>query len=187
MHNSTSSVAEPAVATPSRHRRLPARLRARVAWSALLLLATTAPWLRADAEGTAGHIHGVEQAVTVLVAPVTERRVVRNDDGGYDVWLFGGTPWPKVRERIEGAVEVKLTLPGGWRIAKATWIEADLAFWLDVASVDGAGGEPIRARVTRDLASVLVELRDCGVARDAGRWAPPFAPMPVNLLHGPIR
>ena len=158
-----------------------------VARLALTLAVAAAPWLRADAEGASGHVHAVEQAATTLVAPVTERKVVRNDDGGYDVWLFGGSTWDKVRERIEGAVEVKISLPGGWRIAKATWIEADRAYWLDILSVDAPAGEPIRARVTRDLETVLIELRDCGVARDAGRWAPPFAPMPVNLLHGPIR
>jgi hypothetical protein len=159
----------------------------RVAWLGLVALCAVMPWLRADAEDAGIHIHAVEQAVTILVAPVTERRVVRNDEGGYDVWLFGGSSWPKVRERIEGAVEVKLTLPGGWRIAKATWFEADLAYWLELVNVENADHEPIRARVTRDLESVLVEVRDCGVAKDAGRWAPPFAPMPVNLLHGPIR
>lgn len=179
----------PAIATnvPTRARALDRGRtnRLRAGWTAIALLFAAGVSPLADADPGSTRVHPVEEAVATLIAPVTSRVVVRNDEGGYDVWLRGDTAWDKARERIAGAHDVKLALSGGWRIAKATWIDADKAYWLDMTTA--ADAEPLRVRVTRDLQTVLVELRDCGVAKDAGRWAPPYAPMPVNLLHGPIR
>ncbi len=127
-------------------------------------------------------VHPVETAVTPMVGPIRGRQVLRNDDGGYDVVLRGATAFAKVNERVEGVVEVGLELPGGWKIAKATWVEGERAWWLDLE-----GHDQVRARLTRDLDGVQVELRDCGRAKDAPTWAPPYAPLPVSLPHGPLR
>ncbi len=126
--------------------------------------------------------HPAEAALTLFVQPIVARRVVRNDDGGYDIWLHGDADFEKVRKRIRDAASVHLELPGAWRIAKATWLDADRSWWLDL---DGNG--ELRVRVPRDAAGTLMELKDAGLRTDAPPWAPPFAPLPLNLVHGPIR
>jgi hypothetical protein len=126
--------------------------------------------------------HPAEAAVGLFIEPLLARTVVRNDDGGYDVWLRGGAPFEKVRERLATGARVRLELPGGWRLAKATCLDPDRSYWLDL---EGAG--ELRIRATRDGDGTLFELKDAGLQRDAPPWVPPYAPLPLNLVHGPIR
>lgn len=135
----------------------------------------------ATADSGRPHRHPVEEALAPVLGSVTARLVVRNGDGGYDVWLRGTAPLAKVGERLQGAAAVKLELPSGWRVARAEWMAEEQAWWVQLA-----GPGEVDARVTRDVAGTQVELRDCGVAAAAEPWAPAFAPMPVVAPHGAL-
>ncbi len=134
----------------------------------------------ADAGGP--RAHPAEEGLALFLAPLEHRQVVRNEDGGYDIWMHGGAKWAQVRGRLEAANKVAFEMPGGWRIQKAVWLDADRSFWLDL---NGPG--ELRVRATRDGEGALFELRDAGLKEDAPPWAPPFTPLPLNLVHGPIR
>lgn len=126
--------------------------------------------------------HPAEAGLRLFLDPLVYRHVVRNDDGGYDIWLHGEAPWTKVRGRIEQATRVGFEMPGGWWIEKAVWLDADRSYWLDL---DGPG--ELKVRASRDGKGTLFELKYAGLRQDAPPWAPPYAPLPPNLVHGPIR
>lgn len=143
----------------------------------LLVLSTVA-----IADDAGPRAHPAEAGLSLFLAPLEYRQVVRNEDGGYDIWMHGGAKWGKVRGRLEAASKVGFEMPGGWRIQKAVWLDADRSFWLDLS-----GPGELRVRATRDGEGALFELRDAGLKEDAPPWAPPFTPLPLNLVHGPIR
>lgn len=149
------------------------------AWT-VIALALIAGVAHADGEGP--RRHPAEEGLGLFIAPIALRQVVRNDDGGYDIWMHGEAEWALVRGRFEQATKVGFEMPGGWRIAKALWLDADRSYWLDLT-----GPGELRVRATRDGSGTLLELRDAGLRADAPPWAPPFAPLPLNLVHGPIR
>lgn len=123
-----------------------------------------------------------EAAAAVLVAPLQMRAVIRNGDGGYDVWLQGNMEFEKTIETARKAITAKRALFGTLRLERWTPIDADKTVLVDLV-----GGErPWRLRLSRHLTGSMVEIEEAGDAEQAQRWTPPFRPQPVYLLHGPV-
>lgn len=121
-----------------------------------------------------------EAAAAEWVGPLEQRHVVRNGDGGLDVWLIGAAKFDDAVEAVRRALSAKKALQGGWRVDKWTYLEPDRSYLLDLSGSD----MPLRMRLTRHLTGSLIELQQAGVAAEAPRWTPPFRPLPVLLLHG---
>lgn len=123
-----------------------------------------------------------ESAAAVLVTPLQQRHVVRNSDGGYDVWLLGGLEFEKTIEVARKAISAKRILFGSLRLERWTPIEADKTVLVDLTG----GARPWRLRLSRHLTGSMVEIEDAGDPEQAPRWTPPFRPQPIFLLHGPV-
>ncbi len=129
------------------------------------------------------NIHPAEAAFTLFAKPVVRRTVVRGDRQALDVWLVSKQPFAKTGERLQQAAAVQLTLPHGYKVVRATWLDADQTWWVDLVG----GTHEVRARVSRHRDGSLLVLGGLGHKRDAKPWAPPYKPLPINLPHGPIR
>lgn len=122
----------------------------------------------------------LESAVATWIAPVAQRLVVRNADGGLDVWLIGAGPFDAAMEAVRHAATARTTYDGGVRAHGWTYLEPDRSYLVDA----NVGDEPVRLRLTRHVKGTLVELQQTGTAAEAQRWVPPFRPQPVLMLHG---
>ncbi|MSQ82954.1 MAG: hypothetical protein EXR77_08560 [Myxococcales bacterium] len=122
----------------------------------------------------------LETAVSSWVAPLQQRLVVRNGDGGLDVWLIGATAFEVAVETVKRAVAARKTLDGGITLQRWTFLEPDKSWLLDLQVAD----EALRLRLTRHVTGSLFELQQTGTAAEAPRWTPPYRPQPVYLLHG---
>ena len=114
------------------------------------------------------------------MAPLQQRLVVRNGDGGLDVWLVGATAFEVAVETVKRAVAARKTLDGGITLQRWTYLEPDKSWLLDLQVAD----EALRLRLTRHVTGSLFELQQTGTAAEAPRWTPPYRPQPVYLLHG---
>ena len=121
----------------------------------------------------------LESAVATWIAPVGQRLVVRNGDGGLDVWLIGGSPFDTAIEAIRRAVSARQPYDGGVRALGWTYLEPDRTYLVDARVAE----EPVRLRLSRHMSGCLVELQQTGTAAEAPRWTPPFRPQPIALLH----
>ncbi len=122
----------------------------------------------------------LEAAVATWIAPVGQRLVVRNADGGLDVWLIGANPFAEAIEAVRKAATARTAYDGGVRARGWTYLEPDKSYLVD----GNVGDDPVRLRLTRHGSGTLVELQQAGTAAEAPRWVPPFRPQPVLMLHG---
>jgi len=152
----------------------------------LCLMAAAKPLLavpptdRPTAQVPAGEL---ETAALSLASPVTQRRVVRNERGLYDVWLLTASDFEQVTRSVHQAVGGKRLVPGGLRFDRVTWLEPDRSYLVDLVS----GGKFQKLRLSRHLQGSLLECADAGLASEAPRWTPPYHPRPLLLWHGPVR
>jgi hypothetical protein len=122
----------------------------------------------------------LEAAVATWIAPVAQRLVVRNADGGLDVWLVGAGPFDAAMQAVRKAASARTTYDGGARAHGWTYLEPDRSYLVEAV----VGEDPVRLRLTRHVTGTLVELQQTGTAAEAPRWVPPFRPLPVLMLHG---
>ncbi|MBM4346071.1 MAG: hypothetical protein FJ100_22085 [Deltaproteobacteria bacterium] len=122
----------------------------------------------------------LESAVATWIAPVAQRLVVRNADGGLDVWLVGAGPFDAAIEAVRKAASARTAYDGGVRARGWTWLEPDKSYLVETS----VGDDMVRLRLTRHGRGALVELQQTGTASEAPRWVPPYRPQPVLLLHG---
>ncbi|MCO4760417.1 MAG: hypothetical protein KC502_02860 [Myxococcales bacterium] len=128
-------------------------------------------------------ISAAERAITLFAKPVSSRLVVRADSNDLDVWLISNVAFAKSGERLSAAAAARLALPGGFAVQRATWLEPDGTWWVDVMGQ----GKKLRVLAKRHGKGTLFVLRGLGHSSDAQPWAPPYRPLPLNLPHGPLR
>lgn len=149
--------------------------------AALCVASAALPWA-VVASGAGADRHPAELAAEQLGKQVTERLVVSDEEGGFDVWLFSDAPADKMRQRLELAQQAGVTLKGGYVVA--TLYEGDHDGSLTVAL---KGPNPLQLRVTPHLEGTLLVVPGVGRAGEAPAWAPAYHPLPISLPHGPLR
>ena len=158
---------------------------ARVARQTLLLtalcLGLAAPVHAAAPSPTAPRTE-VEAAAQELVAPIQRRLTVRNDSGGYDVWLLTALNFEKATEAVRVAISSKRLFSNKFKMERWTYLEPDRSYLIDVSG----GSRPYRLRLTRHMTGSLIEVQDAGEAADAPLWTPTYRAQPVLLPHGAI-
>ena len=163
------------LSNPSRRRRI-ALL---VATSLVLMFV----WFVGRAAGNApADAHPAEAAIQQLGKDITERLVVRDDGGGYDVWLRSNAPFDKILERARFVAANGVALRGGYRLGAISVAEHDASVTTPLK-----GPTPVTLYMSADMAGSLLILRGAGKAKGTQAWAPPYRPLPLELPHGPIR
>jgi len=153
--------------------------RASVLSAACVLLAL--PLRAAEPSPTAPRTE-IEAAAQELVAPVQKRLTVRNDGGGYDVWLLTALDFEKTTEAVRVAISSKRLFSNKFRMDRWTYLEPDRSYLIDVVGAS----RPYRLRLTRHVTGSLLEVQDAGEAADAPRWTPTYRAQPVLLPHGAV-
>ena len=123
-----------------------------------------------------------ETTLTLFAKPVSKRLVVAGEDGRFDVWLYSKQPFSKTSARLQGAAAVKLTLPGGFSLTRASWVDASHRWWVELVR---------RNERTRIVAMAygqgsLFILRGAGDRREAAAWSPRYRPDALPLKHGSL-
>lgn len=124
----------------------------------------------------------LEAAAQSLLAPLAQRHVVRDAEGGLVLWLISDMAFEKAVAEVRRTISTKRTLRDAFTLENWTYVDADRSGLLELAG----GSAPRRLRLTRHLHGVLLEVQGGADASEAPRWLPPFRPQAAPLMHGPM-